>query len=113
MVERGEHTRLPLETRQAIGICSELARQDLERDIPTQPRVPRAIDLAHPAGTKRCQYLIDIQATADERIGAGLVHHLRGDDQCMSIKDTVRRDTLRQQRFHLAPKALVIRARLS
>ena len=113
MVERGEHTRLPLETRQAIGICSELARQDLERDIPTQPRVPRAIDLAHPAGTKRCQYLIDIQATADERIGAGLVHHLRGEGQCVSIKDAVRRDTLRQQRFHLAPKALVIRARLS
>jgi hypothetical protein len=37
----------------AIGVGSERFRQDLDRDLPLQPRVGREIDLTHPADAER------------------------------------------------------------
>ena len=55
MIEGRKHARLAFEPRQPIGITGEELRQDLDRDIATELRVARAIDLAHaarrPAGT--------------------------------------------------------------
>jgi hypothetical protein len=45
MVQRGEHLRLTLEAREAIGIRREELRQNLERDITPQLGISRAIDL--------------------------------------------------------------------
>jgi hypothetical protein len=45
--------------------------QDLERDIPIQLRVARAIHLAHPASADRGEYLVWAEA------GAGAKGHLR------------------------------------
>ena len=51
MIERREHARLTLEAHQAVGVGGDRRRDDLDRDVAAQPRVARAIDLAHPAGT--------------------------------------------------------------
>ena len=49
MIERGEHFRFALKTREPIGISRERGRQDLNRDLTFQPGVRRPIHLAHPA----------------------------------------------------------------
>ena len=50
MIERREHPRLALETRQALGIAREDTWEDLDRDIASQFRIARAIHFAHAAG---------------------------------------------------------------
>ena len=37
---------------EAIGIVGERGGQDLDRDVAAEPRVARAIDLAHAAGAE-------------------------------------------------------------
>jgi hypothetical protein len=53
MQRGGRSTRFLLETAQAIGIGSQRLRQHLDRDFAVQPRVMRAIHLAHAASAKR------------------------------------------------------------
>jgi hypothetical protein len=53
MVERRKELRFTFESRKAIGIGEDLVRQDLDGDIASKPRVARAIDLSHPAGTEQ------------------------------------------------------------
>ena len=62
MRQRRDCMRLALEARQAIRIGRELRRQDLDRDLATQLRVARAIDLAHAAGADRRDDLVDADA---------------------------------------------------
>ena len=62
MRQRRDCMRLALEARQAIGIGRKLHRQDFERDLATQFRVARAIDLAHATGTNRRDDLVDADA---------------------------------------------------
>ncbi len=50
MVERGEGLGLALEAREALGIARHVGGQHLERDVASELRVGRAIDLAHSAG---------------------------------------------------------------
>ena len=50
VVERGEQLRLALEAGEAVGVRREGLRQELQRDVPAEPRVRRAPDLSHPAG---------------------------------------------------------------
>src|SRR5439155_18763993 len=45
--------RFLLEASQPVGIVGEYVGQDFKRHLATQPGVPRAIHLAHPARTKR------------------------------------------------------------
>ena len=45
--------RLLLEPAQPVGVGGEGRRQDLDRDLAPQPRVPRPIDLAHPPRAER------------------------------------------------------------
>jgi hypothetical protein len=45
MVERGQRLRFPGEAREPIGIAGEGVRQDFQRDVAVQLRIPRAIDL--------------------------------------------------------------------
>ena len=58
MVERGQRFRFALEPRDAFGIAGERFGQNLDRDFAIELRVTRAIDLAHPAGTERCDDLV-------------------------------------------------------
>jgi hypothetical protein len=49
MVELGEELRFALEAREAFRVLGERRRQHLDRHLPVEPGVGRAIDLAHPA----------------------------------------------------------------
>ncbi len=48
--QRGDRTRFPFEARERVRVGRHGRRDDLDRDVPLQPRVPRAIDLAHATG---------------------------------------------------------------
>ena len=48
VAQRADRARLLLEAAQAVGVRGE-RRQDLEGDLATEPRVARAVDLAHAA----------------------------------------------------------------
>jgi len=49
----GDSARLPFEAGERIGIGGELLGQDLYRDLAAEPRVPRPLDLSHPARAER------------------------------------------------------------
>jgi len=49
VIERGEYLRLAFEAREPIGILRKRVRQNFDRHIAPEPRVARAIDLAHAA----------------------------------------------------------------
>ena len=69
MIERGQHTRFALESREPLGVCRERARQDLDRHIAPEARVARAVHLAHAAGTERRHHVVVAQATAGGQPG--------------------------------------------
>ena len=50
MRKGGERFHLALEPRERLGIAREGCRQDFDRDLASEPRVPRSINLAHAAG---------------------------------------------------------------
>src|SRR5438045_511707 len=58
MVQRREELCFALKPRQPIHVLRKALGQDFERDLALQPRVARAIHLAHPAGAKRGESLI-------------------------------------------------------
>jgi hypothetical protein len=49
VAESGKSFRLPLESLEPFLAFSEICRQDLERDLPAEPRVLGSVDLAHSA----------------------------------------------------------------
>ena len=49
MVQRRGRAGLLLESMEAIGVGRERDRQDLDRHVTTQPRIARAVDVAHAA----------------------------------------------------------------
>ena len=49
MIQRGEQFGFALKPREPIGIVGERVGQNLDRDLALQPRVARAIHLAHAA----------------------------------------------------------------
>ena len=64
MIQRGEHVRLALEARHALGIVAEPVRDDLDRHVATELRVARAIDLAHAPGADKREDLVGAKASA-------------------------------------------------
>ena len=75
MVERRRDARLALEPRQAIRIAGDAGRQDLDRDVASEARVARAIDLAHAAGPDGRHDLIRTKARTGGRASG-----LQGDE---------------------------------
>ena len=66
VVERGEHARLALEPRQALGVARELVGQDLDRDLAAELGVASAIHLAHAADAELREDLVDVYPLADQ-----------------------------------------------
>ena len=64
MVERGEELRVALETSETVNVGGEELRQDFQRDVATELRVARAVDLAHPAGPEGGQNFVRTEASA-------------------------------------------------
>ena len=58
MIERGEHLRLALEAREAIGIGANDSGRTLIATSRFEPRVAGAIDLAHAAHAERSDDLV-------------------------------------------------------
>jgi hypothetical protein len=63
MGHRRDRSGFPLEAGQCLGIRGEVLRQDLDRDIPAQPRVPRAVHFPHPACAQRRDDFVGAQTT--------------------------------------------------
>src|SRR5512144_2941034 len=61
---RGEELRLPLEPLPPLFTFEELFRQNLDRDVPRQPQVPRPIDLPHPARADLAEDLVGTELRA-------------------------------------------------
>jgi hypothetical protein len=53
VVEAAEGARLPLEALQPLGVGGEVGREDLDRHVPREFRIPRAIHLAHGTGARQ------------------------------------------------------------
>ena len=64
MIERGGRARFLLESAQPIGVGCDCGGQDLDRDVAAQPRVVRAIDLAHAPGTDGAEDFVGAKARA-------------------------------------------------
>src|SRR6185369_4915972 len=62
VVERGRRARLLLEALPAVRVGGELRREDLDRDLASEPRVARAVDLAHSSRAERREDLEGTQA---------------------------------------------------
>ena len=64
--------RFALEARQAIRVARERIRQDLDRDVAIEPRVARAVHLAHPARAQQRQdfELPDVRTRSDRDVGS-------------------------------------------
>jgi len=50
MIEHGDGACFLLESAQAVSIGGKRFRQDLDRDLTPQARIPSTIDLTHAAG---------------------------------------------------------------
>jgi hypothetical protein len=66
VVQRGERLRFPFEAKPSLFIFEELFRQDLDRDVSREPRVPRPIDLSHPARAEGGDDLVRAEAGAGD-----------------------------------------------
>ena len=62
MIERGQHPRFPLERHQPLAIAGHGDGEDLDRDVALEPRVVRAIDLAHPARSQDADDVVPADA---------------------------------------------------
>ena len=70
MVERGQHLRLALESRDALGIERQGFRQYFDRHLAPQLRVARAVDFAHPARAERGNDFVNAEtSTGRQRHG--------------------------------------------
>ena len=73
MGERGDRTRLALESRDPFGIGRHGLRQNLDGHVAAQGRVVRAIHLAHATGAKRRDHFVRAEPGAGrERHAVGL-----------------------------------------
>ena len=64
MIERGEQLCFTLKSREPIGIARERVGQDFDRDLALQPRIFRAIHLAHAARAEKRDDLISAESSA-------------------------------------------------
>ena len=63
MMQRRQDLRLALESGAALGIGRELRGQNLDGNVPLQPRLSRAIDLTHAAGANGGHDLVRADAS--------------------------------------------------
>jgi len=65
MVERGGGPRFLRETAQTVEVVRDPRRQHLDRHFALEPRIPRAIHLAHPAAPDEGEDLVWTEVRAD------------------------------------------------
>ena len=72
VVQDPRRPRLLLESAQAIRVDRKGRRQHLDGDLSSQARIPRSIDLTHPASSERRDDLVGPQTRAGNQ---GQVRH--------------------------------------
>ena len=65
MIQRHQQLRFALEPRQPFRIGHEGIRQQLQRDIPLQPRIPGAIHLSHSTLTQQGRHFVRAEFFSD------------------------------------------------
>jgi hypothetical protein len=90
VIERREHTRFALESRESLGVGGECARQHLDGHVAPEARVARSIHLSHSAPAEKHLHVIDTETTAYPLRGVNIVDHPRGNGDSLSPKE--RRD---------------------
>jgi hypothetical protein len=76
VLQRGEQARLAFEAREPVGVVRERGRQQLHRDLAVQPRVERAVDLAHASSPERAEHLVCAQAGSRGQVHSGKILRL-------------------------------------
>ena len=71
--ERRDGARLALESLAELRVGHRVRRHGLDRDLSLQPRVTRAIHLAHPAMTNRLDDLVRAQPGSWQHCGVGAI----------------------------------------
>src|SRR5262245_27976781 len=77
MIQRREHFRFALESRQPFAIGGNVGGKNLDRDLALQLRVARAIHLAHAAGAKRRDHLVRAETHTREEGHGGSANYSR------------------------------------
>src|SRR5215203_973110 len=109
VVERGQHSCLPLEPRNSIGVIRECGRQDLDRDITAKGWIMAVIDLAHAAGADQGLQCVPSHRSAGHRHRHVTQHSRCPDNRGLGEKSTCAH-ALAEQRRHFSMQLLVIRA---
>jgi hypothetical protein len=65
MVESGESLGLALEAGQPVGVRGEVGRQDLERHLAVQGRIPGPIHLSHATRPELVEDLVALESPTD------------------------------------------------
>ena len=65
VIQRREHLRFALESREPVWVRGKRRRQDLQRDIAIERRIARTIDLAHPARAEGADDFIRTEMRSD------------------------------------------------
>ncbi len=73
MIEEPGGAGLLLEAAQARRVLGEVGGEDLDGDLAPQPRILRAVDLAHPTGAERRDDLVGAKPGADAQSHRGVV----------------------------------------
>jgi hypothetical protein len=107
--ECGDRLRLAIESRTKLRIACEGGRQNFYCDRPTEARVGREIDLCHAARAE--QSLDPVRADVAPRLEGCVGLEQRGGKLRHRSVDQYRRAIVRNERFHLAPQAIVTRSR--
>ena len=74
MRKRRDGPRLDLEAGEGAGIAPNVVRQNLDGDVAPEPRVPRPVDLAHPARAERGEDLVGAETGARPQFADLLVN---------------------------------------
>ena len=67
VVDRGERFRLASEAVEPRAIACDVGRQHFDGHIAPQPRIARAIDLAHAAGAQQREDFVEAKASAGRK----------------------------------------------
>ena len=87
MIERRQDFGLALETRDAIGVSSEDVEDHLHGDLAAQPRIARAIHLAHTSGAEYREDLVRAEPCAGGN-GQARIYSVRIVNWCRFLNNT-------------------------
>ena len=102
--------RLALEPREPVGIIVNARGQDLDRDVAIEPRVARAIDLAHPADAQHPSISKMLMRRPVSRALAGETRRA-ATSRAGVASNRAAEARLAEQRLHLGLERRITRAR--